>query len=200
MTSFFPRRWERVRRDQIPWNFCNNCNCERPWPGITNARFARQLSLVLNMSLDICDPVCYSAPPLLAAPLIPLRIPTDTGDRPYKCQHCGDQFARRSVPPPIFHLPPPHSTPYVLLNSDLLSRHINKCHPNEKPLVSSTPSRRKGTSSASRATTSKQACDQCVQSTLPCDGANPCCQSLVGFPSHYLSHALFPQPSVCTGR
>ncbi|KAH9955446.1 hypothetical protein BJV74DRAFT_471582 [Russula compacta] len=75
-----------------------------------------------------------------------------TGDRPYKCQHCGDQFAR----------------------SDLLSRHVNKCHPNEKPLVSSAPSRRKGTSSASRATTSKQACDQCVQSTLPCDGANPC--------------------------
>jgi hypothetical protein len=60
--------------------------------------------------------------------------------------------------------------------SDLLSRHVNKCHPNEKPLVSSTPSRRKGTSSTSRATTSKQACDQCVQSTLPCDGANPCCQ------------------------
>ncbi|KAH8984381.1 hypothetical protein EDB86DRAFT_153566 [Lactarius hatsudake] len=75
-----------------------------------------------------------------------------TGDRPYKCQHCGDQFAR----------------------SDLLSRHVNKCHPNEKPLLSSAPSRRKGSASASRATTSKQACDQCVQSSLPCDGANPC--------------------------
>ncbi|KAI0058786.1 hypothetical protein BV25DRAFT_1901997 [Artomyces pyxidatus] len=79
------------------------------------------------------------------------RFP-DTGDRPYKCQHCGDQFAR----------------------SDLLSRHVNKCHPNEKPLVTSAPSRRKGSASASRATTSKQACDQCVQSSLPCDGANPC--------------------------
>jgi DNA-directed RNA polymerase subunit RPC12/RpoP len=117
-------------------------------------------------------------------PTNPCAFPTDTGDRPYKCQHCGDQFARRSVPPPIFHLPQPHSSPFALLNSDLLSRHINKCHPNEKPLVSSTPSRRKGTSSASRATTSKQACDQCVQSTLPCDGANPCCQSLVVFPLH----------------
>lgn len=74
-----------------------------------------------------------------------------TGDRPYKCQYCGDQFAR----------------------SDLLSRHINKCHSNEKPLVN-TGSRRKGSTSASRATTSKQACDQCVQSSLPCDGSNPC--------------------------
>ncbi|KAJ7607613.1 hypothetical protein DFH06DRAFT_214511 [Mycena polygramma] len=27
---------------------------------------------------------------------------------------------------------------------------------------------------ATRATTSKQACDQCVQSSLPCDGSNPC--------------------------
>ncbi|KAJ3813226.1 hypothetical protein F5876DRAFT_23870, partial [Lentinula aff. lateritia] len=61
-----------------------------------------------------------------------------TGDRPYKCLHCGDQFSR----------------------SDLLSRHINK----------------KGLSAnATRATTSKQACDQCVQSSLPCDGCNPCC-------------------------
>ncbi|KAH7910518.1 hypothetical protein BJ138DRAFT_1008683 [Hygrophoropsis aurantiaca] len=75
-----------------------------------------------------------------------------TGDRPYKCQCCGDQFAR----------------------SDLLSRHVNKCHPNEKPAANATTTRRKGSASASRATTSKQACDQCVQSSLPCDGCNPC--------------------------
>ncbi|KAG1735335.1 uncharacterized protein EDB91DRAFT_1144920 [Suillus paluster] len=75
-----------------------------------------------------------------------------TGDRPYKCQYCGDQFAR----------------------SDLLSRHVNKCHANEKPPPSATNGRRKGSASASRATTSKQACDQCVQSSLPCDGSNPC--------------------------
>jgi hypothetical protein len=147
------------------------------WPGITSAPSARQLSLVLNMSPDTCDPVSHSAP------LLPPRsAPTDTGDRPYKCQHCGDQFARRSV---LLHLPSPAapltsispiSPPLFFFASDLLSRHVNKCHPNEKPLVSSTPSRRKGTSSTSRATTSKQACDQCVQSTLPCDGANPCCQ------------------------
>ncbi|GLB44674.1 putative C2H2 finger domain protein [Lyophyllum shimeji] len=74
-----------------------------------------------------------------------------TGDRPYKCQYCGDQFAR----------------------SDLLSRHVNKCHANEKP-PPLPGSRRKGPTAASRATTSKQACDQCVQSSLPCDGCNPC--------------------------
>ncbi|KAK7056046.1 zinc finger/binuclear cluster transcriptional regulator [Favolaschia claudopus] len=80
----------------------------------------------------------------------------DTGDRPYKCQHCGDQFAR----------------------SDLLSRHVNKCHAAEKAAggTASAPAtgRRKGHTAATRATTSKQACDQCVQSSLPCDGSNPC--------------------------
>ncbi|KAJ4482920.1 hypothetical protein C8J55DRAFT_605320 [Lentinula edodes] len=80
-----------------------------------------------------------------------------TGDRPYKCQHCGDQFSR----------------------SDLLSRHINKCHVGEKVaggvVSNDTHGRRKGLSAnATRATTSKQACDQCVQSSLPCDGCNPC--------------------------
>ncbi|KAK2467231.1 hypothetical protein APHAL10511_000780 [Amanita phalloides] len=74
-----------------------------------------------------------------------------TGDRPYKCLYCGDQFAR----------------------SDLLSRHCNKCHANEKPILN-VGARRRGSASASRATTSKQACDQCVQSSLPCDGSNPC--------------------------
>lgn len=75
-----------------------------------------------------------------------------TGDRPYKCQHCGDQFAR----------------------SDLLSRHINKCHANEKAPPNTAGGKRKGSAAASRATTSKQACDQCVQLSLPCDGSNPC--------------------------
>ncbi|KAL1742441.1 hypothetical protein HDZ31DRAFT_84131 [Schizophyllum fasciatum] len=82
-----------------------------------------------------------------------------TGDRPYKCPQCGDQFAR----------------------SDLLSRHVNKCHPEHKEgdtggatqQAASSAGRRKGIS-ASRATTSKQACDQCVQNSLPCDGCNPC--------------------------
>lgn len=63
-------------------------------------------------------------------------------------------------------------TQLIFSQSDLLSRHINKCHANEKPVP--TQGRRKGSASASRATTSKQACDQCVQSSLPCDGSNPC--------------------------
>ncbi|KAL7279492.1 hypothetical protein ACG7TL_007335 [Trametes sanguinea] len=101
----------------------------------------------------VCPPRPSLPPPLLL-PLIPPPSVSDTGDRPYKCQHCGDQFAR----------------------SDLLSRHINKCHASEKPPTTTAPSRRKGMAAASRATTSKQACDQCVTSSLPCDGANPCCK------------------------
>jgi hypothetical protein len=60
--------------------------------------------------------------------------------------------------------------------SDLLSRHVNKCHANEKQLPpnSVASGRRKGSAAATRATTSKQACDQCVQASLPCDGCNPC--------------------------
>ncbi|KAK0199441.1 putative zinc finger/binuclear cluster transcriptional regulator [Desarmillaria ectypa] len=74
-----------------------------------------------------------------------------TGDRPYKCTHCGDQFAR----------------------SDLLSRHINKCHASASTTTSEKGNGRRK-ASATRATTSKQACDQCVQGSLPCDGCNPC--------------------------
>ena len=65
--------------------------------------------------------------------------------------------------------------PLTLCLSDLLSRHVNKCHANEKPLPS-TGVRKKGSVSASRATTSKQVCDQCVQSNSSCDGCNPCGQ------------------------
>ena len=49
------------------------------------------------MSLDTCDPVCIFTP--RPSPPHSFLTPTDTGDRPYKCQHCGDQFARRSVLP-----------------------------------------------------------------------------------------------------
>ena len=79
--------------------------------------------------------------------------------------------------------------------SDLLSRHINKCHASEKPPTTTAPSRRKGSAAASRATTSKQACDQCVPSSLPCDGANPCCESLHVLSSLFVSPDPWPQPN-----
>ncbi|KAI0346212.1 hypothetical protein BDW22DRAFT_730994 [Trametopsis cervina] len=103
------------------------------------------------MAGDHKCPVCSST--FTRPQHVARHMRSHTGDRPYKCQHCGDQFAR----------------------SDLLSRHINKCHAAEKPPTTTVPNnRRKGTAAASRATTSKQACDQCVTSSLPCDGSNPC--------------------------
>jgi hypothetical protein len=104
VTSYFPRGRERVKRKEISMNFATETatataakNNTTIWPGITSAPSARPLSLVLNMSPDICDPVSHSA----SAPRGPRStLHTDTGDRPYKCQHCGDQFARRSVLPP----------------------------------------------------------------------------------------------------
>ncbi len=85
------------------------------------------------MSQDICAPVSPRRPLSprrpehpLPAPLFPTRpllahiLHTDTGDRPYKCQHCGDQFARRSVYPllirPLFF---PRATPMRNLSSPL---------------------------------------------------------------------------------
>ena len=105
--------------------------------------------------------------------------------------HSGTVPSPRRRHAPLFSATRSRNLPHL---SDLLSRHVNKCHPNEKPLVSSAPSRRKGTASASRATTSKQACDQCVQSTLPCDGANPCCKALLTTfsPDTYSSMIYFP--------
>ncbi|GBE90036.1 transcription factor Gf.BMR1 [Sparassis crispa] len=102
------------------------------------------------MAGDHKCPVCQST--FTRPQHVARHMRSHTGDRPYKCLHCGDQFAR----------------------SDLLSRHVNKCHAGAKPPTTTAPSRRKGPAAASRATTSKQACDQCVQSSLPCDGSNPC--------------------------
>ena len=66
---------------------------------------------------------------------------------------------------------------------------FRSCHANEKPLPNSIAgSRRKGSAASSRATTSKQACDQCVQSSLPCDGSNPCCT----YPPIVYHHPLIP--------
>ena len=144
------------------------------------------------MSPDICDPVSISTPVCSSSPA-KIFLYHRYRRSPIQVSALWRPVCQKVCPPPVFHLPPPHSAPFFP-NSDLLSRHVNKCHPNEKPLVSSAPSRRKGTSSASRATTSKQACDQCVQSTLPCDGANPCGQSLVFLPLTF-SHISCPFPS-----
>lgn len=84
-----------------------------------------------------------------------------------------------------------YTSPHAISISDLLSRHVNKCHAGDKPPTTTTPARRKGHHglSSTRATTSKQACDQCVINTLPCDGAFPCCEF------HHRS-LLSPQPFV----
>lgn len=84
---------------------------------------------------------------------------------------------------PIHPKPLVSISPNLISHSDLLSRHVNKCHANEKPPQNATNGRRKGSASTSRATTSKQACDQCVQSSLPCDGCNPCCTSFCAQPT-----------------
>jgi len=44
-------------------------------------------------------PVERSSPPHLC---LALTLPSDTGDRPYQCLYCGDQFARRSVALSLF--------------------------------------------------------------------------------------------------
>lgn len=133
------------------------------------------------------------------SPLYLLLAPTVSCSKPLRHRdhsrasfpaHFPHRYRRSSIQVPVrqkvcpvssLHLPSPAAPLIFFAAISSRSRHINKCHPspNDKPLVSSTPSRRKGTSSgssASRATTLKQVCDQCDQSTLPCDGANPCCQ------------------------
>ncbi|KAG6887125.1 hypothetical protein C0992_000586 [Termitomyces sp. T32_za158] len=136
----------------------------RRWAGNTDVRSAMRRLRGPSMSHGTCGPVsdwrstCHTD----SSP----RCPTDTGDRPYRCQFCPDQFARRSA---VFCLP---ANSHKFFSSDLLSRHVNKCHEAEKPPAG--PPGRKGSRTALRATSSKQACDQCVKSALSCDGAKPC--------------------------
>ena len=106
-----------------------------------------------------------------------LTIVLDTGDRPYKMS-----ILWRSICSEVRHSISLLQSPNFFCSSDLLSRHVNKCHANEKPLPT-TGVRKKGSASASRATTSKQVCDQCVQANSSCDGSNPCGQffSLLSF-------------------
>ncbi|KAI0090199.1 hypothetical protein BDY19DRAFT_938969 [Irpex rosettiformis] len=135
-----------------PFHFCSSSSILSTSPvSSPTPRASTPGSNHLVMAGDHKCPVCSST--FTRPQHVARHMRSHTGDRPYKCQHCGDQFAR----------------------SDLLSRHVNKCHASEKPPTTTAPNnRRKGTAAASRATTSKQACDQCVTSSLPCDGCNPC--------------------------
>ena len=89
---------------------------DQRWPGITSAPFARPPSLVLNMSLDICDPVSHSAPssspPRSALPHNRYRR------SPLQVSALWRPVRQKVCPPYIFHLPSPHSSPlcpFVLL-------------------------------------------------------------------------------------
>lgn len=75
-----------------------------------------------------------------------------TGDRPYGCQMCGDRFAR----------------------SDLLSRHVNKCH---TPGGLANTSARKGQSSRAQAAADdkkRRPCEACTFQSTKCDFGKPC--------------------------
>lgn len=77
-----------------------------------------------------------------------------TGDRPYGCQMCGDRFAR----------------------SDLLSRHVNKCH---TPGGLANTSSRKGQGSARAQAAAaedkkRRPCEACTFQSTKCDFGKPC--------------------------
>jgi hypothetical protein len=58
-------------------------------------------------SVETLHPASQSRPGhLVLLHLLISSSPPDTGDRPYRCQHCGDQFARRFAAPP----PPPDAS------------------------------------------------------------------------------------------
>ncbi|KDN48568.1 hypothetical protein RSAG8_02555, partial [Rhizoctonia solani AG-8 WAC10335] len=75
-----------------------------------------------------------------------------TGDRPYACQTCGDRFAR----------------------SDLLSRHVNKCH---TPGGLSNTSRKQGARNQSAEDKKRRPCDECSQHSTKCDFGRPSCNN-----------------------
>ena len=140
------------------------------WPATTSVQFVKPLLLVPSMLQGICAPVRAShyqlhnhhAPDQPTQTLATVRTSVS--------------IVVISSPGGLVFLSFLLCSTHSHFHSDLLSRHCNKCHANEKP-PANTGSRRRGSASAARATTSKQACDQCVQSSLPCDGSNPCSTS-----------------------
>lgn len=77
-----------------------------------------------------------------------------TGDRPYGCQMCGDRFAR----------------------SDLLSRHVNKCH-TPGGLANTTSRKGQGSTKAQAAAAEdkkRRPCEACTLQSTKCDFGKPC--------------------------
>ena len=75
---------------------------------VCQATFTRPQHVARHMRSRTSFPPNPSHTPYpLLSPTLPHLLtnssPTDTGDRPYKCQHCGDQFARRSVYPLCYY-------------------------------------------------------------------------------------------------
>ncbi|CEL55767.1 hypothetical protein RSOLAG1IB_01779 [Rhizoctonia solani AG-1 IB] len=77
-----------------------------------------------------------------------------TGDRPYACQTCGDRFAR----------------------SDLLSRHVNKCH-TPGGLANATSRKQARNQSAASDDKKRRPCDECTQRSTKCDFGRPSCNN-----------------------
>ncbi|KDQ19291.1 hypothetical protein BOTBODRAFT_51724 [Botryobasidium botryosum FD-172 SS1] len=114
------------------------------------------------MAGDHVCPVCkatFTRPQHVAR-----HMRSHTGDRPYKCQTCGDQFAR----------------------SDLLSRHVNKCHSSPK---NGAPNPR-GQRAAAANTDGRIACDACNESKVRCDFGFPCAKCTVR-----KVQCTYPQPA-----
>jgi hypothetical protein len=94
------------------------------------------------------------------SPLYLLLAPTVSCSKPLRHRsslpaHFPHRYRRSSIQVPVcqtvcpvssLHLPSPAAPLIFFAAISSRSRHINKCHPspNDKPLVSSTPSRRKG--------------------------------------------------------
>lgn len=111
-------------------------------------------------------------------------ISSDTGDRPYKCQHCGDAFAR----------------------SDLLSRHVNKCHSAEKAAAIAAAEAAGIPLKSKKGRGSKTACDQCSIEKNVCNSGEPCgvcslrflCLVTITYPLHPSTAKCLTKGIKCT--
>ena len=99
----------RGRMTSLVWNaFLESCCLPSTMGGdhkcpVCEATFTRPQHVARHMRSRASLCLCSTCHHLLCF--------SDTGDRPYKCQFCGDQFARRSAV--LYHLAP-ISQPFVL--------------------------------------------------------------------------------------